>query len=317
MNKSGFVQFSDDRAIYNNRHFDGYLAFLPETDLSYRYFSGKDFLWFEFKDTQLSTNLAMQITAPENYLWLLINMRTAISLTLDSTQLIPTDMLLCYQTRINDHLISLTNNSTWLMLLGMNGNMIQELTAEYTQRKSLLETVADGDSSYHIIGTMNLHAKLKRILDSLEKMRFRPFSTYYQLAAWNTRFFQHVFQEIETHSVEKTDHEIELYYKALDYIRENFYDDQTNTETIAKALYVSESTLKRAFHDKPFTITEQIIEFRLQEARELIKTSDKPISTIAASLNFACPKNFKRIFTKRFMISPVQYRDSMQLKRLF
>lgn len=317
MNKSDFVQFSDDRAIYNNRHFDGYLAFLPETDLSYRYFSGKDFLWFEFKDTQLSTNLAMQINAPENYLWLLINMRTAISLTLDSTQLIPRDMLLCYQTLATSHSISLTNHSIWFMLLGIDGHMIQELTAEYVQLKPLVKTTTDDDSSYRIIGTISLHARLKRILDSLEHMKFRPFSTYYQLAAWNMRFFHHVFQEIETHSVEKTDHEIELYYKALDYIRENFYDDRTNTETVAKALYVSESTLKRSFQNKPRSVTEQIIEFRLQEARELIRTSDKPISTIAASLNFACPKNFKRIFTKRFMISPVQYRDSMQLKRLF
>ncbi|TYR33637.1 helix-turn-helix transcriptional regulator [Sphingobacterium phlebotomi] len=148
-------------------------------------------------------------------------------------------------------------------------------------------------------------------------MEFRPFSTYYQLANWNIRFFRHVFQEMEPPAVDGTDHEIELYYKAVAYIRDNFYDDQTNIETIASALHVSESTLKRAFQDKPFKVTEQIMEFRLQEARACIRDSNKPIATIASSLNFACPKNFKRLFTKRFMLSPLQYRDSMRLKRLF
>ena len=324
MFKTSFVQFSDDHVIYNSRRFDGYLAFLPEpvsppleTHVSYRYFSGKDFCWFEFKDTHLPSNLSMQITASDNYLWLLINMRTGISLTLDNMYRVPTDMLLCYQTLIDDYLISLGNNSSWFLLLGIDGRILQELTTEYAQLKPLFATATEEDVSHRIIGTMNLHAKLKRILDGLQQMEFRPFSTYYQLANWNIRFFRHVFQEMEPESLDRTDHEIELYHKAMAYIRENFYDDQTNMETVAHALYVSESTLKRAFKDKPFTVKEQIIEFRLQAARESIRNSDKSIAKIASSLNFACPKNFKRLFTKRFMISPVQYRSSMRLKRLF
>ncbi|NGM63790.1 helix-turn-helix transcriptional regulator [Sphingobacterium sp. SGR-19] len=337
MLKTSSVEFSNVHAIYNSKPFDGYLAFLPEsvsnsativhhtttlntlleTNVSYRHFNGRDFCWFEFKDTKLSTDLSIQITTPGNYLWLLINMRTGILLTLDSRHLVPTDMLLCYQTLADDHLISLGNNSSWFLLLGIDGRMLQELTAEYAQLKPLFAAAAEKNISHRIIGTMRLHAKLKRILDGLQQMEFRPFSTYYQLANWNIRFFRHVFQEMEPPSVDKKDHEIELYYKAMAYIRDNFYDDQTNIETIASALHVSESTLKRAFQDKPFKVTEQIIEYRLQEARACIRNSDTPITTIAASLNFACPKNFKRLFTKRFMISPLQYRQSTRLKRLF
>lgn len=95
---------------------------------------------------------------------------------------------------------------------------------------------------------------------------------------------------MEGRSAEKTDHEIELYYKAIAYIRENFYDDQINIETIATALHVSKKKLERAFKDKFFTVTEQIMEFRLQEAREEIRTTDKPIATIASSLNLPVPK---------------------------
>ena len=338
MSRTNFVQFSDDRVVYTSRPFDGYLAFIPESVVpnnpnqqalqtadkheSYRYFSGKDFCWFEFKDTGLPSNLSMQITASDNFLWLLINMRTGISLTLEQMYRIPTDMLLCYQTLINDYLISLDPNSSWFLLLGIDGQMIQELTTEYTQLKPLLTTAAKKDdkkenASHRIIGTLNLHAKLKRILDRLQQMEFRPFSTYFQLANWNMRFFRQVFQEMEPPTVDRTDHEIELYYKALTYIRQHFYDDQTNIEAIATALNVSKRTLERAFEDKPYSITEQIIEFRLQEARACIQNSDKPISTIAASLNFACPKNFKRLFIKRFLISPLQYRESMKLKRFF
>lgn len=336
MFKTNFVQFSDDHVVYNNRHFDGYLAFLPEPvwnsdamvdnppvkasvekHLSYRYFGGKDFCWFEFKDTKLSTALSMQVTAPGDYLWLLLNMRSGISLALDSIRMVPTDMLLCYQTLIDDHTISLGNSSSWFLLLGIDGRMLRELTAEYPSLKHLFTAIAEGDASYRIIGTTNLHAKLKRILDGLQQMEFRPFSTYYQLANWNIRFFRHVFREMEPQAADRTDHEIELYYKAVDYIRNNFDDEQTNIETIAEALHVSESTLKRAFQDKPLKVTEQILEFRLQEARERIRDSDESVATIAFSLNFACAKNFKRLFTKRFMISPVQYRESMRLKRLF
>ena len=335
MEKTDLVRFSNNQAIYTNTHFDGYLAFLPEpaqgdghpsqTDtaltsitphLSYRSFYGKEFCWFEFKNSRLSTNLRLQITARENHLWLLINMRTGIFVNLGNVCLVPQDMLLCYHTLVPHHDIDLRADSNWFLLLGIDGRIIDDLTEEYTQLQELFITTAE-NLPYRTIGTVNVQVRLKRIMEALHQIKFRPFSTYYHLANWNMRFFQSVFQQMQAQSIEKTDYEIDLYYKAIAYIRENYCDDRINIETIANALHVSESTLKRAFQGKSFSVAEQITEFRLQKARELIRSTNQPISRIAYTLNFACPKHFKRLFIKRFLISPLEYRDSINLKRLF
>lgn len=81
------------------------------------------------------------------------------------------------------------------MLLGIDGDMLRELTAEYAKLKPLFAATADEEVSHRIIGTMNLHAKLKRILDELQQMEFRPFSTYYQLAIGTCGFSSMYFKK--------------------------------------------------------------------------------------------------------------------------
>jgi len=319
MPKSEFIYFPDQYSTHTDRTYDGFLAFLPAEKSSRRHrsYQGEHFRWFEYKDTQLPIAYPIHITAAQNYLWLLINLRTGLMVELDSNLLIQTDNLLFYQTYTDSHRLNLKPGSNWFLLLGTNGEVLPSLIDEYPQLKSIqMDDAANNSSLVH--GQMYLNAKLKRVLDSLSQIQYKPFSTYYQLANWNTRLFSTVFQGMKLEPPkDAVDHELQLYYRAVSYINRNFYDDQISIETIASTLHVSRSKLIRAFQNKPYTVMEQVMECRLQEAKELLLTTKKAIVTIAASLNFHCPKNFKRIFTNRFQISPLEYRNSLCIKKMF
>lgn len=321
---SSFVQFPPAIDIPRNPRYDGYLAFIPQqehnfnTEQPFRFYKGKDFSWFEFQAKELTKQLEFQVNALENQLWLLINMRTGVAVKMNPIQAVDTDTILCYQTTIDKHDIQLHTGSNWLLLLGIAPDMIGGLIQEHPQLEQLLMDNSN-NNTYRTIGTMTMHAKIRRVLNGLSQMQFRPFSTYFQLATWNIRFFEHVFQALKPTATkdDMDNHQIALYYRAMSYIAAHYQDDQTNTDTIAAALCVSVSTLKRAFKDRPLSVAEQIIACRLEEAKKLIRETDSPIPLIAASLNFMCPKNFKRLFIKRFTVSPMEYRKKRLVKRLF
>lgn len=318
MSESDFVHFPDQYNATISETYNGFLAFLPTpSSPDYRSYKGQHFCWFEFKNTRLESHLPLKVLSTPNYLWLLINMRTGLRVKLEADFLIPTDTVLFYQTYIEWHDLALQQGSNWMLLVGIDGKTWPSLSAEYPQLKALSNT-QDSLTQHFVHGQMLLHAKLKRILESLLQIQFKPFSTYYQLANWNTRLFQSVFQGMKFEpSAETEDHERQLFHKAVAYIRDNFYDDQLCIASIADALYVSRSKLTRAFHNKQYTIAGLISECRLQEAKKLLRNTDKPVATIAYALNFHCPKNFKRLFIKRFQISPLDYQKSLHIKKLF
>jgi len=102
--------------------------------------------------------------------------------------------------------------------------------------------------------------------------------------------------------------------KAKVIMRESVYKSIT-PEDIAKSLNISYSGFRRAF--KEFTGTspsKYMVELKLNEAKLLLSTTTQSIKEIAYSLSYENPDYFPVFFKKRTGLTPVEYRNSVEVK---
>jgi len=102
--------------------------------------------------------------------------------------------------------------------------------------------------------------------------------------------------------------------KAKVIMRESVYKSIT-PEDIAKTLNISYSGFRRAF--KEFTGTspsKYMVELKLNEAKLLLSTTTQSIKEIAYSLSYENPDYFPVFFKKRTGLTPVEYRNSVEIK---
>jgi AraC-like DNA-binding protein len=102
--------------------------------------------------------------------------------------------------------------------------------------------------------------------------------------------------------------------KAKVIMRESVYKN-IFAEDIAKTLNISYSGFRRAF--KEFTGTspsKYMMELKLNEAKLLLSTSFQSVKNISYSLNFENPEYFSVFFKKRTGITPVEYRNAVEIK---
>jgi len=102
--------------------------------------------------------------------------------------------------------------------------------------------------------------------------------------------------------------------KAKVIMRESVYKN-IFAEDIAKMLNISYSGFRRAF--KEFTGTspsKYMMELKLNEAKFLLSTSIQSVKNISYSLNFENPEYFSVFFKKRTGITPVEYRNAVEIK---
>lgn len=101
---------------------------------------------------------------------------------------------------------------------------------------------------------------------------------------------------------------------AIRYMKENL-NSSLPIKTIAQALAVNESTLKKAFmriiHKG---ITETFNELKLEEAKRLMRETDLNCTQISEKLGFNSIHYFSRLFKKKTQLSPLQYKKSIGLK---
>jgi len=103
--------------------------------------------------------------------------------------------------------------------------------------------------------------------------------------------------------------------KAKVIMRESVYKNMF-AEDISKMLNISYSGFRRAF--KEFTGTspsKYMMELKLNEAKLLLSTSIQSVKNISYSLNFENPEYFSVFFKKRTGITPVEYRNAVEIKQ--
>ena len=86
--------------------------------------------------------------------------------------------------------------------------------------------------------------------------------------------------------------------------------DAIKTEQIARALYVSRPYLSKKFGESTGeTLTDFILKEKTEEAKRLLRYSDKSLTAIGSYLGFSSPSHFSRIFRKYAGSSPHEYRE--------
>jgi two-component system response regulator YesN len=93
------------------------------------------------------------------------------------------------------------------------------------------------------------------------------------------------------------------------YIENHFKDNGLTLETIASATGFKKDYFRQKFK-KEFNqnFPDYLNRFRLEKAKEILKSSGLPILDTAFSVGFSSHENFNRIFKKAFGQSPSEWR---------
>lgn len=96
--------------------------------------------------------------------------------------------------------------------------------------------------------------------------------------------------------------------RIADYIDANFAQPLT-LSVIAQKLYLSPSYVAHIFRQKrKMTVTDYIMQVRIRRARELLRSTELPISNIAINTGFLAPNYFTRVFRRLVGTTPSEYR---------
>ncbi len=86
--------------------------------------------------------------------------------------------------------------------------------------------------------------------------------------------------------------------------------DAIKTEDIAGALYMSRPYLSKKFkEDTGENITDFILKEKTEEAKRLLRYSDKSLTAIGSYLGFSSPSHFSRVFKAYVRSTPREYRE--------
>ena len=96
--------------------------------------------------------------------------------------------------------------------------------------------------------------------------------------------------------------------RAADFIADHLTDPDLSTARVAHALAFNADYLGRAFRAAfDETPTDRIHRLRVERARMLFRSTDRPIERVAAEVGFRDERYFRRIFRRRVGLSPGQF----------
>jgi len=127
----------------------------------------------------------------------------------------------------------------------------------------------------------------------------------------------HMVLEFTEH-VESVRHEAEptkLSLSVSNYIRHHL-SEPISAENIAKSLYLSRPYLSSRFKQETGeTLTDRILREKTEEAKRLLRYSDKSAAAIGDYLGFSSQSHFSRTFLKYAGLTPKAYRQQGQQQR--
>ena len=107
-------------------------------------------------------------------------------------------------------------------------------------------------------------------------------------------------------------HPSKLTVDVANYIQRHMSEPIT-TEKIAKELFLNRSYLSRKFKEETGeTLTDFIRKEKTEEAKRLLRYSDKPLTAISSYLGFSSASHFSRVFKTYVGSTPSEYREKHQ-----
>ena len=97
--------------------------------------------------------------------------------------------------------------------------------------------------------------------------------------------------------------------KAVAYVQQRYVSPDLSVVEVAKAAYISPNYLSRVFkHQVGCSILEYIRNTRLEQAKLLLKHSDKNASQVAKNVGYHDRTYFCKVFKQVTGVSPNEYR---------
>jgi AraC-like DNA-binding protein len=119
-----------------------------------------------------------------------------------------------------------------------------------------------------------------------------------------------VWPLIQPHREESRDRD--LPYQALQYVTEHFRQPIT-VESVARELCVSKNYLSGIFNQKLNMTFHQCLHFlRIELARDLLRNTDQPITSVLYECGYESPRTFNRVFVEMCGITPREYRRQFE-----
>lgn len=107
----------------------------------------------------------------------------------------------------------------------------------------------------------------------------------------------------------------EHYYRALQYIKNNYDDLELSVAQIADHIGINRSHLYRVFDQIAHqSVNSFILDYRLSKAVALLQHSSAGIGEIARSCGFSEQSYFSSVFKKEYGVSPSSYRKGSDIK---
>ena len=101
------------------------------------------------------------------------------------------------------------------------------------------------------------------------------------------------------------------FFKDISNYVQKHLSEPVNVKKMAKELYFSRTHLATKFKKETgITLTDFIINEKINESKRLLRYSDKPISSIALYLGFSSQSHFSNAFRKYTNTSPAEYRKA-------
>ncbi|MCF0134240.1 MAG: response regulator [Blautia sp.] len=121
-------------------------------------------------------------------------------------------------------------------------------------------------------------------------------------------FIELVQHEFEAQFTEKNNREQRPVRMARQYLQEHFRE-QVTLEIVAEAIGLSNTYLSTMFKkEMGISFSDCLLSFRMEGAKELLKTTDKPIMEIAEEVGYTDAKYFSKSFQKAVGLKPSAYR---------
>ena len=96
------------------------------------------------------------------------------------------------------------------------------------------------------------------------------------------------------------------------YVRHHL-SEPVSVEKMAEAFYMSRPYLSGKFRQETGqTLTDFILREKTEEAKRLLRYSEKPLSAISAYLGFSSHAHFSRVFKKYAGVTPGEYREQFR-----
>lgn len=113
----------------------------------------------------------------------------------------------------------------------------------------------------------------------------------------------------KVHDLRLGDNPSKLMLEVANFVRHNITETIT-AENIAKYLYISRPHLSAKFKEESgMSLTDYVMKEKIDEAKRLLRHSDKTLVAISNYLSFSSQSHFTRAFKKLTNLTPKEYRD--------